>query len=137
MRCMKPELSALQEQISHARQRMIRLRRASEIDPESCQLEVLENLSTALEELNAMAEEWRSQNDELRQAYDDVEQARRRYRELFELAPDPYLVTDHYGLILEANEAAGTMLQRRTKFLLGKPLLPFLAQEAHARFFSL
>jgi len=36
-----------------------------------------------------------------------LEHERERYRDLFELAPDPYIVTDRRGVIREANRAAG------------------------------
>ncbi|HBY80229.1 MAG TPA: PAS domain-containing sensor histidine kinase, partial [Cyanobacteria bacterium UBA11148] len=48
-------------------------------------------------------EEVRLQNEELIVARQAIEAERQRYRELFEFAPDGYLVTDIYGLIQEAN----------------------------------
>ena len=43
-------------------------------------------------------------------AGDAAEREQARYRELFALAPDPYLVTDDSGLLVEANRAAATLL---------------------------
>jgi PAS domain-containing protein len=44
------------------------------------------------------------------------------YQDLFELAPDIYLVTDLAGVIREANAAAAALLNIRPQFLAGKPL---------------
>src|SRR5262249_37404386 len=59
------------------------------------------------------------------------------YRELFEFAPEAYVVTDLAGTILEANQAAAALLGRAKEFLPGKPLPFFVApedrQEVHTR----
>ncbi|HKG21323.1 MAG TPA: ATP-binding protein [Blastocatellia bacterium] len=84
--------------------------------------EALEQLNTTLEELNIADEEMRQQNEELQEARELVEVERRRYQELFEFAPDGYLVTDQYGIIREVNRAACSMLERSFRYLIGKPL---------------
>src|SRR5687767_2891528 len=66
----------------------------------------LDELLTALEELQVTEEELRQQNEELAAAREAVERERQRYLELFEFAPDGYLVTDPDGTIREANRAA-------------------------------
>ncbi|MBV9122505.1 MAG: PAS domain S-box protein [Planctomycetes bacterium] len=58
----------------------------------------------------------------LRQALENL----LRYQELFDFAPDGYLVTDLQGLIQEANHEAAAMLGTRKQFLVGKPLLFFV-----------
>ncbi len=50
-----------------------------------------------------------------------------RYQELFEFAPNGYLVTDSQGVILEINHAAAALLGGRKQFLVGKPLLFYVA----------
>jgi PAS domain S-box-containing protein len=50
-----------------------------------------------------------------------------RYRDLFEWAPDPYLVTDPTGKILEANRASERLLGTERRFLLGESLERLLA----------
>ncbi|CAA9401470.1 hypothetical protein AVDCRST_MAG94-5938, partial [uncultured Leptolyngbya sp.] len=52
-----------------------------------------------------------------------MEAERQRYQELFEFAPDGYLVTDAQGKIQEANLAAARLLNIEQRFLVGKPLL--------------
>jgi two-component system, OmpR family, sensor histidine kinase VicK len=49
------------------------------------------------------------------------------YRQLFDLAPDPYLVTDLSGNIRRANRAAGALLGTPGDDLAGQPLLRFIA----------
>jgi two-component system, OmpR family, sensor histidine kinase VicK len=48
------------------------------------------------------------------------------YRQLFELAPDPYIVTDLSGNILEANAASAGLLRVPAAELPGLPLLQFI-----------
>jgi PAS domain S-box-containing protein len=58
-----------------------------------------------------------------------------RYQELFDFAPDGYLVTDLQAVIQLANHAASAMLGTRKEFLPGKPLLFFVAKPDQ-RFFA-
>ena len=79
-----------------------------------------EELETTLEELRLAEEELQRQNEQLK-----TEQ--QRYQDLFNLAPDGYLVTDVAGLIQEANQAIRTQLSIELAGLLGQPLLNFIA----------
>jgi PAS domain S-box-containing protein len=58
-----------------------------------------------------------------------------RYQELFDFAPDGYVVTDADGIILEANYAAAALLQTRREFLVNKPLAMYVAHGARAAFY--
>ena len=89
-------------------------------------VEVLEELTTTLEELQVADEELRERNEELVASQQAVEAERQRYQDLFELAPDGYVVTDARGIILEANRAAAALLHLRQDFLIGKPLIVFV-----------
>jgi len=60
---------------------------------------------------------------------EEMDVGRLRYQELFDFAPDGYLVTDWHGVIQEANQAAAELLQTRKEFLLGKPF-PLCVAEA-------
>jgi signal transduction histidine kinase len=55
-----------------------------------------------------------------------LETERSRYHELFAFAPDPILVTNREGVLLEANEAACVLLAAEARFLPGKPLQVYL-----------
>jgi PAS domain S-box-containing protein len=91
--------------------------------------EVLEELATALEELHVAQEELHQQNEELIAAQHAIEAERQRYWELFEFAPDGYLVTDAWGTIREANHTAATLLRVPQNSLVGKPFLVFIVEE--------
>ena len=79
-------------------------------------------MALMLEELNVAEEEMRQQADELVMTRNEVEAERRRFVELFDEAPDAYLVTDEAGVVHEANNAAERMLQIDRGRLRGKPL---------------
>ena len=88
-------------------------------NPEQAQAEI----ETAIEELRAAQDELRQQNEELLSAQMLLDEERERYRDLFELAPDGYVVTDERGAITEANRAASRLFGISTEFLVGRPLL--------------
>lgn len=105
--------------------------------PESQQIllsEALAELQAVLEELQASEAELHHQNEALVNTRQAVESERQRYKELFEFAPDGYLVTDAHGKIQEANNAIATLLNVSQEFLVGKPLLIFIAQPDRATF---
>ncbi len=96
--------------------------------------EALEELSTSLEELRATAIELNEKNEALAVAHVQLDQEQARYKELFEFAPDGYIVTDDVGTILEANQMAATMLGVKQKFLIGKPLSVFWDMNGQSTF---
>ena len=96
--------------------------------------EALAALGTTMEQLGVAEEELLRQNEELLRAREEREEERRRYHELFELAPDIYLVTDAHAVIREANAAASELLAIRPSFLTGKPLATFLPEEGRHAF---
>jgi two-component system sensor kinase FixL len=89
--------------------------------------EALEELTHALEELTVAEEELNVQGTELLLARMAAEAAEHRYRELFESAPDAYVITDRYTTVLEANLAAAALLGVRPPMLVGKPLAAYVA----------
>ncbi len=123
-------------QIEVALQRLEALARSAKDsgDLKALVVETLEELSAALEELHVAAEELRQQNEELAATRQSVEAERQRYQDLFELAPDGYLVTDPEGIIQEANRAAASLLGVPQEFLASKPLVVFVAEEARQAF---
>jgi PAS domain S-box-containing protein len=84
-------------------------------------------LERANEELEAVEQARRTVNEDLLRAQGALAEQERRYRELFELAPDGYVVTDLDGRILEANQAAAGMLQVESPRLLRHPILGFIS----------
>ncbi len=86
------------------------------------------------EGLRVVKEKLRQRNDELLAVREALEGQLRRYQELFEFAPDGYVVTDAAGIILEANRAAATLLQVRQDFLVEKPLALYVAAQDRRAF---
>ncbi|HEX2208883.1 MAG TPA: ATP-binding protein [Longimicrobium sp.] len=91
-------------------------------------------MDEALEELRVTEEELRIQNEQLVDSQALVEAERVRYEELFQLAPDAYLVTDAAGTIAEANHAAAALLKVPASRLRGKPLAVFVPGPARGEF---
>jgi PAS domain S-box-containing protein len=91
-------------------------------------------LIATLEELSIVEGELRAQYEALLEANRHLELQRERYHTLFQLAPDPYLVTDPKGIIEEANAAAGELLGVPSALLVRKPLLGYLDAEARSEF---
>jgi PAS domain S-box-containing protein len=94
----------------------------------------VEDLRVTLEELRVADEELRRQNDMLVVAHTQVEVERQRYRDLFELAPDAYLVTDAYGVVTEANQSASRLLGTAPRYLQGRLLANYVVREHRSDF---
>jgi PAS domain S-box-containing protein len=90
-----------------------------------------DQLMAAFEELSFAEEELRTQQETILARHNLL---RNRYRTLFDLAPDPYLVTDGLGTIEEANAAASDMFGLPGKLLVGKPLATFVDANARPEF---
>jgi PAS domain S-box-containing protein len=130
---MTGEKGSLHQQLQSARERLQDLRKRAAASPNQQALleETLAELSISIEELSVSVEELRQQNAELIATREMVEAEPQHYQELFEFAPDGYLVTDLDGIIQEANMAAVRLLGVDQKFLIHKPLISYVAQEDH------
>jgi PAS domain S-box-containing protein len=93
-----------------------------------------EELNVAFEELRTAQDELLHQQSELTSTRERVEAERRRYQELFDFAPDAYLMTTATGAIREANLAAAGLLGISQNALLGMPLALFVADYARRAF---
>ena len=103
--------------------------------PSSAQVSIaFKELGYLSEKLQVAVEEMFVQTEELATTRLQVEAERLRYQELFDFAPDAYLVTDLEGKICEANRAAATLLNISPKYLIGKPLVVFIGEEDRSRF---
>ncbi|MEL6399049.1 MAG: PAS domain-containing protein [Cyanobacteria bacterium J06626_4] len=113
------------QQIEAVYERALRLRDKATRSPASPELleAALSDLYFVLEELHTADEEIRQQNIELSATRLAIEEERQRYRTLFELAPDAYLVTNHEGLIHWVNRAATSLFSTSREVLIGKPLV--------------
>ena len=108
--------------------------RQSPAKPDDLVLELAEELSETLEELQIADEELRLQNEDLVIARAQFSSEREKYEDLFESAPDGYLVTDASGRIIRANKSAAELLLLREKLLFKKPLVSFVANEDRPTF---
>lgn len=93
-------------------------------------------LGIVSEELQVAVDELQQQNEELAAARSAVEAERQRYQDLFEFAPDGYMVTDVNGTIQEANRTAAKLLNVSQRFLIGKPLIVFVTEDERQTFHS-
>ncbi len=91
-------------------------------------------LSNNLEDLRTAEDSLLQQHSELLAAHQALEAERRRYRDLFDFAPDGYLVTDLHSHIEEANRAAEALLSATSGSLRGVPLRQFIVEEMQAAF---
>ncbi|MBD2199760.1 MULTISPECIES: PAS domain S-box protein [Calothrix] len=79
--------------------------------------------------LQLAVEELYQQNEELIQTQNFLETERQRYQDLFDTAPDGYLVSNASGIICEANPMAAKLLNVSQQFLVGKPIINFVPIE--------
>jgi PAS domain S-box-containing protein len=125
------------EQVRRARLQVEALRRRAAslgVEHDPVVEEAVEALYTTLEELQVGEEELRVQSEELAASQDTIEAERLRYRELFERAPDAYLVTTPDGIVQEANDAAALLLNVDPRRMMGKPLGVFVPTDARHEF---
>src|SRR3954447_2558484 len=64
---------------------------------------LLRDVESGIEELRIAEEELKVQGEHLASSQATIDAERVRYGELFEFAPDPYVVSDELGKVLEAN----------------------------------
>lgn len=95
-----------------------------------------QQLQEAYEEQEVIQEELRANNEELVAARHATDAERTRYRDLFESAPDGYLVTDADGFIRQANIAAAALFHTSASELAGLPLREWVRGPDRARFIS-
>src|SRR5579872_7134570 len=93
-------------------------------------------LRQSLRELMLTEDTLRRQNEKLSSTHQALAQERKRYRELFEFAPDAYLVTDLTGKIREANRTLAALLCTPQALLAGRPLSEFVLDEEREAFES-
>jgi PAS domain S-box-containing protein len=96
--------------------------------------ELMAQLGSVVEQLSVAGEELSQQAEELATARNELAAQSQHYLELFEFAPDGYLVTTKDGTVLEANQAGAKMLNMSQQHLLGKPLSIFVTAAGQKEF---
>ncbi|MDM9385804.1 response regulator [Chlorogloeopsis sp. ULAP01] len=94
----------------------------------------LGNLQLFQEETQASLEAMEDIQDELLQQNEYLAVECQHYYELFNFAPDAYLLTDAQGMIQKANREAGALFNVLPNFLIGKPLVNFVAEVERSLF---
>jgi len=68
------------------------------------------------------------QNEQLSETRAEIEQSHHRYADLYDLAPVGYLTLDGKGCIQEINQTASQLLGWSKARLMGRPMLPHIAE---------
>ena len=123
----------LERRITAARASVGALRKRATDVPHSASFELvaesLDEIQSLLEELQSAHEALCDRNAQLADARRAADAERQRYRDLFEHAPDGYLVTDVGGRIREVNRAAARLLNATPESLRGQNLAHFMEDE--------
>lgn len=130
----------LKQQVSAFDQRLQELNRLIEVHPSQgvkLTLDCLEEIQVLLEQLQVAEEELRQQNESLLVTQHLADLERERYQELFEFAPDGYLVTDLFSRIQEANRTAAKLFNISPQYLIGKLLVGFVPVDFRRQFRSM
>jgi len=129
------DLRDFSRKVKQATKRQERRSTATEVEETSAAALVRqEEILAAIEDLRLAEEQLRAQNEALAASRQAIDSERLMYRELFDSAPDAYLITDVYGNIREANVAAGWMLGVEPRLLAGKPLPSFFGEGDRKRY---
>lgn len=125
--------------IDAAWQRMLHLRQQT---PEGISVPselidaAFQELDVVLEELRTAQEELESQTQGLMELHRMVQHERRRYQDLFDLAPDGYVVLDRQGIIQSANQAIAVLLKVPQAALVHKPMGVYIAPDDQPGFYQ-
>jgi PAS domain S-box-containing protein len=95
--------------------------------------EMLEELSTVLEELRVSEDELLAHHELITEGWQSVVTRLDQHRMLFELAPAASLITDAVGVIQQANRRAASLLGVDQQFLVGRPLVLYVATHDRQR----
>jgi PAS domain S-box-containing protein len=92
-------------------------------------LPLLHELSAAQQVLAAFECEHRESQEALDRTRVMLERERAKYLDLFESATEASMLTSLRAVVREANTASGALLNMPARFLVGKPLLHFVARQ--------
>ena len=98
--------------------------------------ESLDQLSASIEELRVASETLRQQNEELLASRQQISAERAYYLELFDRAPDCYIVTTKDGTVKEANEKTAQLLGVPSKYLIRKALAVFVSSSDRQEYYT-
>ena len=119
---------ALLKHIAADRERIANLQRLGSADQELL-VRAIQELTDSLEEALAIQEHVRADREQKTVEYDKTRDKRQHYFQFFDKAPHAYIITSLTGVIVEANEASGVLLNFEKSFLMGLPIRVFVANE--------
>lgn len=88
-------------------------------------------------ELETALEELRTTQEELLANRAMLEEQQAHYYELFEFAPHGYVLTDGSGRISQSNQATADLLNVPPEYVINKPMVIYVAQEARPAYWAL
>ena len=91
--------------------------------------ECVRELKSTFDFLEAAGERLRGADTALKKSQSEIQYGQERFRALTNLLPDAFVATDLAGIIVEANAAAGRLLNLSQRALAGRPLHRFLNGE--------
>jgi PAS domain S-box-containing protein len=116
-------------QLSTAFRRLAAIQQRIESQPDRSVQVAVDELLKALDELRGAQEHFLEQRDAIEGLRAELREEREKYRQLFDTAPDIYLITDASLTILSANLAAAELFNISQRFLAGKSLSVFLSKD--------
>lgn len=91
-------------------------------------------MDAALEDLQITHEQMQTCLETTEAVEAELLQQKQHYQNLFQFSPIPSLLTDAYGVILEANRAIAKLLNVPSIFLIGKTLASFVVERDRRTF---
>ena len=99
------------------------------------QLHQSESVSSLLNELRSYQMELVIQNEELRGVQEELESSRKKFSDLYDVAPIGYLVLDGDGVILETNSTGANLLAVEKRTLINRKFSTFIPPEYQDAFY--
>lgn len=90
----------------------------------------LEDIRTLISELHIHQIELEMQNEELHKSQTQIALERKKYADLYNFAPVAYFSVDNDDVILDLNFAAADLLGHEPRYLVERPITPYLTPES-------
>lgn len=96
----------------------------------------IEEISTMVHELKVYQIELEMQNDELRRTQLELEQIKAKYFDIYDLAPEGYLIISEKGLVMESNLTAAVMFGESRNSFVKQRITKFIFNEDQDAYYS-
>lgn len=90
----------------------------------------LEDIRTLISELHIHQIELEMQNEELHKSQSQIALERKKYADLYNFAPVAYFSVDNNDVILDLNIAAADLLGHEPRYLIERPITPYLTPDS-------